>query len=114
MQMKGTQDNSAQYILHQNLFQVVQFPPEGIFSQVLVRSETATHTAFGLPGGQYMKFHNLSGKTVIQVLEGDGVLELCDGEVELNKGTFIFIPAHVTQGLRARTNLTLLHSLTHE
>ena len=101
-------------IVHLDLLSIVEFPPHGMSSQVLIRSPHCTYTLLGLAKGHYIELHDSSGNIVIQVLRGTGMLDLVDSEVELSEGVFLFIPAHVTQGLLATSDTALLHCVIHE
>lgn len=106
--------DSQSFIVHQNLNSLVRFPTDGVFSQVLLRSPHCTYTVLGVGQGNYISLHNSTGNIAIQVLQGSGVLDLVDKKIAMEEGLFLFIPAHISQGITAHENLSLLHCVVHE
>lgn len=101
-------------IFCEDLLHHVEYPPDGVFSSVLIRSEHCTYTLLGLSARNSINFHNSGGNIAIQVVHGRGILDLVSRKVEIEEGMFLFIEPHITQGLTAETNLALLHCVIHE
>jgi nitric oxide dioxygenase len=95
-----------------DLNKVMQFPKEGIFSTVLVKSETFNYTLMCLSKGTNIDTHTSTKDGVVQVLKGKGTFKLFDEIIEMKEGTFIFMPKNAPHSLNASEDLAILLSLT--
>lgn len=90
----------------------MQFPTEGIFSTVLVKSNTYNYTLMCLTAGTNIDTHTSTKAGVVQVLSGTGTFNLVDEEIEMKQGVFIFLPKNAPHSLSAKENLAMLLCLT--
>ena len=91
-----------------DLFYIMQFPPEGIFSTVLAKSKTYSYTLMCLAKGTDIDTHTSSKNGVVQVLKGSGIFRLFDRDIEMRPGIFIFMPADAPHSLKADEDLAIL------
>lgn len=104
----GTQDKG----FTKDLFEIMQFPPEGIFSTVLAKSDTYNYTLMCLAKGTDIDTHTSSKNGVVQVIKGKGTFRLFDRDIEMKPGIFIFMPADAPHSLRADEDVAILLCLT--
>lgn len=95
-----------------DLFEMMQFPTEGIFSTVLAKSDKYNYTLMCLAKGTDIDTHTSTKNGVVQVLKGKGIFTLFDQEIEMRPGVFIFMPADAPHSLKAEEDLAILLSLT--
>ena len=95
-----------------DLFEMMQFPTEGIFSTVLAKSDIYNYTLMCLAKGTDIDTHTSTKNGVVQVLKGKGIFTLFDQEIEMRPGVFIFMPADAPHSLSAEEDLAILLSLT--
>ncbi|MCS3923650.1 cupin domain-containing protein [Methanosalsum natronophilum] len=97
---------------YKDLFELMQFPTEGIFSTVLAKSDTYNYTLMCLAKGSDIDTHTSTKNGVVQVLRGSGTFKLFDQEIEMKPGVFIFMPANAPHSLKASEDLAILLCLT--
>jgi len=95
-----------------DLDSIMEFPKEGIFSTVLVKSDTYNYTLMCLSAGTDIDEHTSSKAGVVQVLKGKGIFRLAGKEIEMRQGIFIFMPRNAKHSLKADDNLAILLCLT--
>ncbi len=95
-----------------DLFEIMQFTPEGVFSTVLAKSKTYNYTLMCLAKGTDIDTHTSSKNGVVQVLKGKGTFRLFDRDIEMKPGLFIFMPANAPHSLIADEDLAILLCLT--
>ncbi|MBI2133359.1 cupin domain-containing protein [Candidatus Woesearchaeota archaeon] len=92
----------------------MQFPNEGIFSTVLVKSENYNHTLMCLAKGSGIDTHTSTKAGAVLVLKGKGEFLLADEKISLKPGTFIFMPPNTSHSLAAFEDLAILLLLVKE
>ncbi len=95
-----------------DLYELMQFPSEGIFSTVLAKSDTYNYTLMCLAKGTDIDTHTSKKNGVVQVLSGKGIFKLFDREIEMKPGMFIFMPADAPHSLKAEDDTAILLCLT--
>lgn len=95
-----------------DLFEIMQFPTEGIFSTVLAKSDTYNYTLMCLARGTDIDTHTSTKNGVVQVLRGKGIFKLFEREIEMKPGVFIFMPADAPHSLKAEEDTAILLCLT--
>jgi quercetin dioxygenase-like cupin family protein len=96
-----------------NLHDLMQFPPEGIFTRILVKSESFSCALICLGAGHEIDKHTLSGNACLQILSGSGELVTSDGVVPLQSGKFQFLAEHTEHSIVAKQDLAFLFCLSH-
>ena len=95
-----------------DLSKLMQFPKEGIFSTVLVKSDNHNYTLMCLSAGTSIDEHTSTKNGVVYVLKGKGVFRLSNKEIEMKPGVFIFMPKNSPHSLKAEEDLAMLLLLT--
>lgn len=103
--------NAANEII-KNLYAMIEYPREGIFSKVLLKSDNYNYTLMCFAKGADISSHTSTRDAVVYVLEGKGTMSLNKKKISLEKGEFIFMPANSPHALDAKENMSILLILT--
>lgn len=95
----------------QNLEKMMEFPREGVFSKVLVKTEVSNHTLMCLAKGSDISEHTSTREAAVTVLQGKGTFVLFGKKIKMEPGVFIFMPKNAPHSLSASEDLAILLSL---
>ncbi len=95
-----------------NLGDLMEFPREGIFSKVLVKSDVSNHTLMCLAKGSDICEHTSTREAAVTVLKGKGTFVLHGKKIKMKPGVFIFMPRNAVHSLAASEDLAILLSLS--
>jgi len=95
-----------------DLQNLMEFPKEGIFSKVLVQTNTSNHTLMCLAKGTEISEHTSTREAAVTVLKGKGIFVLGGKKIKMKPGVFIFMPQNAPHSLSAQENLVILLSLS--
>lgn len=98
--------------LVENLEQMMEFPKQGVFSKVLVKTDISNHTLMCLAKGSDISEHTSTREAAITVLKGKGTFVLNGKKIKMEPGVFIFMPKNAPHSLSASENLAILLSLS--
>ncbi len=93
---------------------LMQFPKEGIFSTVLVKSKNYNYTLMCLAKGTDIDTHTSTKAGVVLVLKGKGTFTLVKEKIAISPGIFIFMPPNTPHSLKAEEDLAILLLLVKE
>ena len=96
------------YTFLANLQQECVLPEKGILSRVLHKDEHANVTLFGFAAGEELSAHCAPTPAVLYFLEGKAEVQLGDDKVEVQPGSFVYMPPMLPHGIAARTALRML------
>jgi len=96
----------------QDLEIMMEFPKEGIFSKVLVKTGISNHTLMCLAKGSDISTHTSTSEAAVTVLKGKGTFVLNGKKIRMKPGVFIFMPKNAPHSLSADENLAILLSLS--
>lgn len=96
----------------ENLEKMMEFPKEGIFSKVLVKTNISNHTLLCLAKGTDMSEHTSTREAAVTVLKGKGTFVLRRKKIKMKPGLFIFMPKNAPHSLSADEDLAILLSLS--
>jgi len=92
----------------------MEFPREGIFSKVLVKTDISNHTLMCLAKGSDISEHTSTREAAVTVLKGKGIFVLNGKKIKMQPGVLIFMPKNAPHSLRAEEDLAILLSLSGE
>ncbi|MDD5496361.1 MAG: cupin domain-containing protein [Candidatus Omnitrophica bacterium] len=95
-----------------NLFEMMEFPKEGVFSKVLVKGEASNHTLMCLAKGTDISEHTSTREASVTVLKGKGTFVLNGKRIKMAPGVFIFMPKNTPHSLKASEDSAILLSLS--
>lgn len=94
-----------------DLGKTMEFPKEGVFSKVLLKSAVSNYTLMCLAKGTDISEHASSREAAVTVLKGKGTFVLKGKKIKMKPGVFIFMPRNAPHSLSAREDLAILLSL---
>ena len=98
--------------LIENLEQMMEFPEQGIFSRVLVKTDISNHTLMCMAKGSDISEHTSTREAAVTVLKGKGTFVLFGKKIKMKPGVFIFMPKNAPHSLSADEDLAILLSLS--
>ncbi|MFA5117824.1 MAG: cupin domain-containing protein [Candidatus Omnitrophota bacterium] len=90
---------------------MMEFPKDGVFSKVLVKTNTSNYTLMCLAKGSDISEHTSSREAAVTVLKGKGTFILNGKKIKMAPGVFIFMPKNAPHSLSASEDLAILLSL---
>lgn len=90
---------------------MMEFPREGVFSKVLVKTDTSNYTLMCLAKGSDISEHTSTREAAVTVLKGKGTFVLKGKKIKMKPGVFIFMPKNAPHSLSASEDLAILLSL---
>ncbi len=90
---------------------MMEFPRDGVFSKVLVKTDTSNYTLMCLAKGSDISEHTSTREAAVTVLKGKGTFVLKGKKIKMSPGVFIFMPKNAPHSLSASENLAILLSL---
>ena len=94
-----------------DLEKMMEFPREGVFSKVLVKTDVSNHTLMCLARGSDISEHTSTREAAVTVLKGKGTFVLNGEKIKMKPGVFIFMPRNAPHSLSASEDLAILLSL---
>lgn len=95
-----------------DLEKMMEFPKEGVFSKVLVKTDISNHTLMCLAKGSDISEHTSTREAAVTVLKGEGIFVLDGRKIKMKPGVFIFMPKNAPHSLNADKDLAILLSLS--
>ena len=95
-----------------NLTEMMEFPREGVFSKVLVKTDVSNHTLMCLAKGSDISEHTSTREAAVTVLKGKGTFVLDGKNIRMEPGVFIFMPKDAPHSLSAEEDLAILLSIS--
>lgn len=92
----------------------IEYPSAGVLSKVLIKDNACQYTLFCLAANTEISEHTSTYNATINVIEGEGILNLEGQELALQPGIFVFMPAHAPHALKATENLAFLLTLSEK
>ncbi len=90
---------------------LMEFPRQGVFSKVLVKTADSNYTLMCLAKGSDISEHTSTREAAVTVLKGKGVFMLGKKKIVMKPGTFIFMPQNAPHSLSADENLAIVLSI---
>jgi quercetin dioxygenase-like cupin family protein len=91
---------------------MMEFPREGVFSKVLVKTDVSNHTLMCLAKGSDISEHTSTREAAVTVLKGKGTFVLDGKNIRMEPGVFIFMPKDAPHSLSADEDLAILLSIS--
>ena len=86
----------------------VEIPVDSILSSTLYEDDSAKVVLFRFSEGQALSEHTASKPATLQVLAGEGRIQLGEDWVEGKPGSWIWMPPELPHAVEATTALTML------
>jgi len=86
-------------------------PQASIVSKIILKNEFLEVTLFAFDAGQELSEHTSTFPAIIEILGGEGSMTLGKKEVQLFRGTWIYMEPNLPHSLKAATPLKMLFTL---
>lgn len=96
------------YILVEDLRAQARTPENGILSQTLQDGGGTKVILFGFAPGQELSAHTAPFPATLTFLKGEAALTLGTAERTAGEGTFVYMPANLPHGVKAKTEVVML------
>lgn len=101
----------AQAHYYPNLLSEAPIPKGGILSRTLHSAQGHKVVLFAFDAGQELSEHTAARPALLQILSGHGHLKLGEEELEVQPGSWAYMPAGLVHALRAESPLVMLLTL---
>ncbi len=90
-----------------NILNKIEYPKEGIISKQ-IPGAGFNITLFSMSKNSEISEHTSTKKALVYVLEGSGIFNLQNKEIQMNPGTLIQMPENAKHSLSAKENTSFL------
>lgn len=90
------------------LNQMVEYQEGAIISRELVRKDTGTITLFAFDEGQGLSEHTAPFDAVVQVIDGEGTINIAGETIKAGSGEMVIMPANKPHSLKAEKRFKML------
>jgi len=94
------------------LADTIEYPKTGVRRRILLEDANCQYALMSLAAGTEIAEHTSPRNAVVNVIEGQGILNLEGKEIVLESGVFVFMPAATPHALKATANLAFLLALS--
>jgi quercetin dioxygenase-like cupin family protein len=108
MKEEATQPMTDGHVYVRDVRQQAKVPENGILSQTLHGDERSKVILFGFAAGQELSAHTAPYPATLLFLKGEATLKLGAAEQEATVGTFVYMPAYLEHGIKARNEVVML------
>jgi quercetin dioxygenase-like cupin family protein len=96
------------YTFLANLHQEITLPEKGILSYVVHKDDAVNVTLFGFSAGEELSAHSAPTPAILYFLEGEAEVQLDEGKVNAQPGSFVCMPPMLPHGISAKSPLKML------
>jgi len=94
-----------------NIIEMIEYPDEGISSKVIAKFDELDITLFCMAKGTDISDHTSTKSGTVYVIEGDGVFNLEGEDIEMTRGTLIYMEKNAVHSLCANENTAFVLTL---
>jgi nitric oxide dioxygenase len=94
-----------------NLFELIEFPGEGILSKTIAEKPSGEVDMFMIPKGEKISSHTSSRDAAVQILRGEADWQLGEDQVKVKSGDWFFMEAGLPHAINAVEDLVFLLTL---
>lgn len=94
-----------------NLFDLIEFPKEGILSKTISEKPSGEADIFMLPKGGKISSHTSSRDAAVQILRGEARWQLGEEWLQVKPGDWFFMEAGLPHAIDAMDDLVFLLTL---
>ena len=91
-----------------NLVSMLDYQKDAVVSKTIIEKKTGTVTLFSFDQGQGLSEHTAPFDAMVQVLEGEVEISICQKPFHLKQGEMIIMPANDPHALKAVTPFKML------
>jgi len=94
-----------------NLFDLIEFPKEGILSKTITEKPSGEVDIFMLPKGEKISSHTSSRDAAVQIIRGEARWQLGEEWQQVKPGDWFFMEAGLPHAIDATDDLVFLLTL---
>ncbi len=91
-----------------NLSKMVDYQEDSVVSRTLIDKETGTVTLFAFDEGESLSEHTAPYDALVNVMDGEAIIEISGESYNVNKGEMIIMPADEPHALRAEKKFKMM------
>ena len=91
-----------------NLSKMIAYQEGSVVSRTLIDKDTGTVTLFAFDKGEGLSEHTAPYEALVQVLDGEAVIEISGTEYNLKAGETIIMPADDPHALKAKEQFKMM------
>ena len=92
----------------QNLLELVDYAEGRVVSRTFAQNPTVGLTLFAFDAGEGVSAHTAPGDAMVQVLDGEAVVNIDGKEMTVTQGQVVVMPAHVPHAVTAVKRFKML------
>ena len=100
--------------MEKKISELIEYPKNGILSNVILKSDKLDVTLFCMAQGAEMSEHTSTKQGLVYVIEGNGTFNLKGNDIDMLPGTLIHMKENDVHSLRAAENTSFLLTLVNE
>ena len=94
-----------------NLYDLIEFPKQGVLSKTIEENSVAEFDIFMLPKGEKISGHTSSRNAAVQILQGEADFQLGEDWHRVKPGDWFFMEAGLPHAINAVTDLVFCLTL---
>jgi quercetin dioxygenase-like cupin family protein len=91
-----------------NLSEFVDYQEGSVVSKTLIDKETGTVTLFAFDEGEGLSEHTAPYDALLQIIDGEALIEISDKKYNLKAGEMIVMPANDPHALQAENRFKMM------
>ncbi len=88
-----------------------EIPGDAVLSQVLKKDDRMDITLFSFAAGQELTEHTSPYRAIVEVLKGEGSMTLGAEAIQIQPGSWVYMPPELPHSLKTKTALVMLLTL---
>ncbi|MEK6859757.1 MAG: cupin domain-containing protein [Nanoarchaeota archaeon] len=97
--------------MNKNIKELIEYPKEGVLSKEIIKDKKLNVTLFCMAKNTEISEHTSTKAGTIYVIEGKGIFNLEEKDIEMKDGIFIHMKENAVHSLKAIENTSFLLSL---
>lgn len=91
-----------------NLKESVDYAEGAIVSKIIAKNDAGNLTLFAFAQGQGLSPHKAPFDALVQIIEGEAIIQIDAVDYKLNEGEMIIMPANIMHAVNAISNFKML------
>ena len=97
--------------MNKNINEMIEYPKEGVLSKEIIKDKKLNVTLFCMAKDTDISEHTSTKAGTVYVIEGNGIFNLQEKDIEMKEGVLIHMNANAVHSLKAIENTSFLLTL---
>ncbi len=97
-----------------SLSELIQYADGSVVSKTILDKKVGTITLFAFDAGQGLSEHQAPYDAVVQIIDGNGLLNIGGKDIDVSAGQIIVMPANVPHSVTANEKFKMLLTMIRE